>query len=278
MTCCELCNLNYGSVVNKQAFTTSSSNADPIIKQHAYHWIFSKESYAPPSLRRHNIEGWEYIPEYSSEDICVYVNGNYCIIAFRGTQTAFDVYNDIQLSQFGNQCDFAKVRPSIQFIEDLRVMHPNLIIQLAGHSLGGAVARCVGAAFNLKTVTFNAAAPPQSPKQNNVSEVAYHIVFDVISAWQYPCIRIDKGFRAKQTSALYKLIGKNLRNQAIKPMLEAHNIDCFSNNRYGFIISTDNEDELWRAWYTKLPLKFKMAFLAFVGVKDLPALPQSVLF
>lgn len=277
MTCCALCHEKYGSVVGGGGgYTTTSSEADPIIQQHVYHWIFAKESYAPPQSRRQNIEGWIYLSEYSSTDICVYRRDNNCIVAFRGTQTAQDIYNDIQLSQYGNQCEFSKVRPSVEFIQDLLVNDPDIVIQVTGHSLGGAVARCVSVALQLISVTFNSAAPPSSPKQNNGSETAYHIQFDIISAWQSPCVRIDKGFRPKKTSMLYRMLGNHMMKRSIRPMLDAHNIDNFSNARPGRFISTNEENTMWREWYTKVPLKFKVAFLVFLGTSYFPPLPGTL--
>lgn len=270
--CCPLCNEKYGSIVsNDMSYVTGSSDADPIIKQHAYHWIFSKESYA--TKRRMYIEGWEYLPEYSNSDVCVYQRNNYCIVAFRGTQTVSDIYNDVQLSKYGNQCDFQKVQPSITFIQDLLVTDPGLIIQVTGHSLGGAIARCVASALNLVSVTFNSAAPPSSPKQNRVSDTAYHIEFDIISAWQSNCVRIDKGYRPKKLGFIYRLIGTHFMKQSIRPMLDAHNIDNFSNSKPGQYSSTVQENDLWQSWYQGLSLKFKLVFLAFLGTTHLPTLP-----
>ena len=76
--------------------------------------------------------------------------------------------------------------PPFTFINDLMSDGDEII--LTGHSLGGAIARCVSSQLNLPSVTFNAAAPPSNPVFNSSLETSYHIVYDIVSAWQEPDI------------------------------------------------------------------------------------------
>ncbi len=279
-TCCEGCRSEdiahekFGEIVHQGPFTTNSGEADPLIGVHGIYWLFAKETYASKHLRRENIEGWRL--DVNNDDMIIYVKDELAIAAFRGSTSLNDIKNDVQLSKPNGGCSFEKVGPAIQVINSWLESN-SLLLQLTGHSLGGAVARCVGSALQLGVVTFNPAAPPSSPVSIGPNQVHYHIVFDIISAWT-PSIRIDKGFRPHSTKyskyLLYlPLVSVSVLYATIKPLIEAHQIDSFSNQRNGKIINSQEENLLWQNWFNHLPFGFKKAFLFFINTKELPVLP-----
>ncbi len=211
------------------------------------------------------------MPHVSHDDVVIYINNEKAIIAFRGTASVQDVLNDIQLSHKGNSCNFEKVSPSLKYVQMFLDNTPEeTLVQCTGHSLGGAVARCVGSGLKLGVVTFNSAAPPTSPVINGTNQVHYHIVFDVISAWQSPCIRIDKGFRPNEMKYLGPYISKFFHTTSLKRLEKAHELMNFSNEKLGTTVDGLLEDELWSIWLNKLPGLMRRIFLKFVGVDVLP--------
>ena len=250
----------------------SIENADPSISQHAIFWVICGECYA--SSRKTFIDGWLLIINLTTDDIVVYQKNNTFIIGFRGTVDFRDFINDIQLSLPGNVCDFNRVFPSYTFVNDL--MSDNDEIILTGHSLGGAIARCVSSQLNLPSVTFNAAAPPSNPVFNSSLETSYHIVYDIVSAWQEPdIIRIDKNYRPWKSKLPF--IGKTVTRlvntfivNSLKPMTLAHSLDNFSNEIPGYLITADDEDFIWQDWIEGLPRIYKEAFLNFLNINSLP--------
>ena len=233
-------------------FTTSTSQADSIISGHAIHWVLSKEVYS--SSPRENIEGWEYQYSASTSDMAIYTRDNLAIVSFRGTVTLSDFRDDVTLSLPGREDSISRIAPGIQAVS--QILSDGFLAQCTGHSLGGAIARKVSQALSLGSVTFNAAAPPSNPVTTAPGEVDYHIVFDVISAWTHPSIiRIDKGFRP----SIYPL-----------STVRAHNLDLFSNEKKGVIITNDQEDILWKKWFSKLPRLVRKTFLYFIQTKSLP--------
>lgn len=119
------------------------------------------------------------------------------ILAFRGTVASLDdIYNDAQIAA-NMQCSFDRVGSSIQLLKSIFKIYPSIkVFETTGHSLGGAIARCVAKSFNFPSVNFNPAAPPTAPVlTENPLATNYHIVFDVISAWMKNVERIDVGLR-----------------------------------------------------------------------------------
>jgi len=279
-TCCEGCkssdliNAN-GGIVSKGPYSATTSQADPLIQPNAIHWVLSKECYASKFNRRPNIEGWARI--INEEDYIIYANSKeFAICAFRGTSTIQDFKSNAQLSVPGSSCSFEKVGPAIKFLRQF-LESTNYRIQLTGHSLGGALARCVGAALNLGVVTFNPAAPPINPVSisSGSNQVHYHIVFDVISAW-IPSIRIDKQYRPHKSGISKYLVfipavQIHLFSRTIQPFLDAHAIDNFSNEKSGLVVSSEFENNLWQEWFKNLPFVFKKTFLYFINAKSLPS-------
>lgn len=263
---------SYGaSVVDFGPFTTTTQQADPLIRNHAIHWVLCKEAYA--RQRRYAIEGWVYQPQASSGDTAVYADGNHVIIAFRGTATLVDIHNDIQLSRPGQSCSFEKSKSMSVYVARLLETDPLTLIQLTGHSLGGAIARCVGGRLGLGVVTFNCAAPPSSPAMSYSNQIHYHIVFDIISAWQSSATRIDKRYSPRRFGLLTRFLQKLFYDMAIAPMLKAHEIDNFSNERTGMVIRASDEQRVWHNWFTRLPTVVQRLFLKFTKTEMLPAIP-----
>lgn len=250
----------FGSVVSR-SFNTTTANADPIIRMHAIHWVLSREAYA--TTRRQIIEGWKLV--FEKEDMCIYESDEFTIVAFRGTVSREDFKNDVQLAAAGSRT-FDKVKPSIEFV---RQYMDGRLIQVTGHSLGGALARHVGQALELGIITFNAAAPPSNPAHGGPNEVDYHIVFDIISAWTRPTtVRIDKGH--KPHAASWKATKAWFLGKSMQPMFDAHALINFSNERYGKVVGESHENSLWQEWYKKLPLFLKAIFLFFIQARGLP--------
>lgn len=255
--------------------TLSTSQADLIIKEHAIHWVFANEVYS--SVRASNIEGWSLL-ENDNIDTCAYEKDGLIIAAFRGTYDFNDVKIDVSISLPGGANE--KVHQAKIFMEDLMDEY-DCLVQVTGHSLGGDTARQIGRMYGLGIVTFNCAAPPSNPQVKGDNEVHYHIVFDLISAWQDGCVRIDKGYRPKEPSVairkavlmpgsyLAKVIANGL---AVKPLAEAHSILAFDNRRRGILINNKTEYTYWTKWFNKLPMTIRITFFAYTKNTRLPIL------
>lgn len=260
------------------------NDADPLIERHAIYWVLSSESYK--INRRQNIDGWEAV--MLNLDSIVYGKDNNLIVAFRGTDPSSktDLWNDLQIgttsslntsltklknfvtgaksSQVGGaSCAFDKTGPAVEMINFLKRENPGKMISLTGHSLGGAVARCAGDSSGLLSITFNAAAPPIKQTVTDENSVNYHIVLDIISAWQYPnTIRIDKGFRPPRPS-LFGPLGISAWIKIIwnakKVLLPAHALDVFKKYRPGTIMSAAQENHIIQQWWKSLPVLLRKA-------------------
>lgn len=270
--CCKdaLPNHPFGSVTSSGPYTTGTASADPLIRTHAMHWVLSQEVYS--IHRRESIEGFMYNPDASTDDMAIYSLDDHTIAAFRGTVNLTDVRNDFQLAMRGASCSFDKVKPAVEAIRAYMQQYPNQLVQTTGHSLGGAVARCVGQELGLGIITFNAAAPPSSPVRTRQNELDYHIAFDVISAWTEPTtIRIDKGYRpVKPPRFVPAVVRVWFFGKGVKPLLDAHKLENFSNERPGTKISNQDEDLLWHEWFNNLPRLVKATFLSWIQSRDLP--------
>lgn len=220
--------------------------ADPLIAPgHVIHWKISSATY--DQNRPEQIDGWLKVGE--TWDSAMYYNEKRCILGFKGTQMLFnDFYNDIQLTLNQKGCP-PKADPTAKMVQDFFNEGHGIPLQLTGHSLGGAVARCVGNLLNLNVVTFNAAAPPNGIVQTQPSprETNYHIFGDIISAWECPnTIRIDKGFNL--------INGPDAFNHSVKQFQNAHTLAAFSAaGKPGTIVSASTENDLFDRWYQSTP-------------------------
>lgn len=219
-------------------------DADPNIGKHAVHWVISAEMYAPE--RRKQIGDWSLVME--DEQICIYStfveDQEFAIIGFRGTVSEFDdILNDVALSTKSlGTCGFGRVGTGVNEVLKYLGSNQNVLVQLTGHSLGGAISRCVGAFLNLGVVTFNAAAPPTNPVKTRENEANYHIVFDLISAWQTPnCTRLEKGFAPM--SGILSLSPIIYWPTILATFAAAHTITAFSNEKSSIIVSSFEEDK-----------------------------------
>lgn len=237
-------------------------DADPIIKDHAMHWLTCIESYR--TIKRPLIGSWWLA--YQDVETCVY-KANPCnkvIVAFRGTKAAKDLYDDFLLS-YGMV--FPRADEAVDFITKLMTMNPGVVIELTGHSLGGAIAREAGKRLSLKVITFNAAAPPSRPVVSQLS-IDYHIVFDFISAWQSPgTVRIDKGYWPIQpfNGLMFPWWIRHL----FDGIIPSHQLQNFSNEKRGIRVSAAIEDDYMKKWFASLPFQGRrlvlVALLGFMG-------------
>lgn len=256
------------------------SEPDPILGENSIHWLVCRESYKSERSPIIGIDD-EWILGYQDEETCIYhqvdVEGtvlDYCIIGFRGTAATGDIYDDYKLSIKGNKGDFPRAQEGIQFTRQFMEQNPELIIQLTGHSLGGAIARITGQTLGLGIVTFNAAAPPTNPVETGPNEIDYHIVFDIISAWQQPnTIRIDKGYRP-MVKYQHSIIPKTWLKNVVSDLAPAHSLSNFSNEKPGKIIQAKSENYLIQLWFYMMPQPLRIlvmtVLLGFSGKFSLP--------
>jgi len=275
-----LANLPLGDSFGQGPNTHTTANADPILCENAIHWVFAKETYANDRRRLINdpTGNWVWVGE--TENSVMYQLDNRVILAYRGTRTFADAMLDLSLALPGaDNCVASVTAPEDEMLKNFMAKYPDKTIELTGHSLGGYKARCVGMTFNnLKVVTFNAAAPPSRPVvTTNPNEIDYHIVFDVISAWQTPnTVRIDKGFRGAPFEGIHRALPLLFVWKNIPPLLLAHSIDTFSNKKPILsMYSDENEMFLFDQWLNSLPWLVRKAWLAFIHVKKLPDLHQT---
>jgi pimeloyl-ACP methyl ester carboxylesterase len=194
------------------------------------------------------------------------------IIAFRGTDNTKDLYDDLKITL--NKI-FPRVEAALKYIGSLINTIETTQIHVTGHSLGGAIAREVGKQLGYPSITFNAAAPPTAPVISEPTETNYHIVYDIISAWQSPyTIRIDKGFRPiptwweKTTPILWT-------RASMRDILLSHSLVNFSNQRKGTIICGEVETQLLREWMISLPSTLRLYMKAtLLGLSNTTTLPE----
>lgn len=243
--------------------------ADPNIGKHAIHWVLCNESYK--KKKRPLIDGWELV--FEEEETCIYATSyedqEYAIISFRGTAVKKDFWDDYELaSSSKGTCTFPRAahgkQVTLAFLEE----YSGIKVQLTGHSLGGAIARCVGADIGLGVVTFNAAAPPTNPVITRENESNYHIVFDPISAWQTPnCVRLDKGIRGPST--IWDKLGTVFWNNTASKFTEAHTLLSFSNLKPSSIISPKKEDLIFAEWLHSLDFATVLILMGLLGLTGL---------
>lgn len=254
--------------------TRSSSDftvddADPIISKHAIHWIVCTESYK--TIKTPIQCKWELI--HSETETCAYKkkDEDRVIIGFRGTSDTKDLYDDMLIVQ---QKVYPRVLEAIELIKT-QPKFRNMRLEVTGHSLGGAIARDVGKSLRLPSITFNAAAPPSYPVTSD--GVDYHIIPDIISAWQSPnTIRIDKGFRPSQPLPIMLSAFASAR-ETFNEVIPSHSLKNFAKSPPGKIVTTEFENRIIQGWFMSLPLKSRNYLLvAMFGINGMfnTSLPQ----
>lgn len=246
------------------------NDADDFIRPHAIHWLVCNETYMSP---RRYVVGYTWRLLQQDEETCVYASNDGVIVGFRGTHAAKDLYDDFKLAM---DSVFPRALQGVNFVRSLLVsLGSDVSIELCGHSLGGAIAREVGGMLALPVVTFNAASPPTAPAVSTLKEVDYHIVFDIISAWQSPnTVRIDKGFRPIPTF-WERLTPFTWLRASFSDILESHKLSNFSNRKYGRVICGEDETALFRKWLRGLPSYLRsFVYVTVFGVSGVFGLPR----
>jgi hypothetical protein len=249
-------------------------DADLIIKKHAMHWLICIETYN--SVRKPIILGltstWRLV--YTDTESCAYeqIGFKRLIIGFRGTHAVKDLYDDLKITM--NKV-FPRAEEAQKLVAGLFTQYPNYLFELCGHSLGGAIARVTGEQMNLIVVTFNAASPPTAPVVSGPKEIDYHIVFDIISAWQSPnTVRIDKGLRPIP-KFWQKLSLLTWFHASFSDIVQSHKLDNFSNSKPGTLICGEEESSLLKSWVHSLPPNLRSyVYLTIFGISNNIGLPQ----
>lgn len=135
-----------------------------------------------------NLYGYSLVKR--SAHTAVYVADGHAIIGLRGTaigQSGMvrDIQDDIKIG-FGAGCDLAIVKEGRLIMDDL--IRQGYSITLAGHSLGGRAAICLGESLGvINVVALNAGAPVINPDYKTGSNPGtnYHIFGDFISTHVY---------------------------------------------------------------------------------------------
>jgi len=255
------------SVVDNSVNFNTEEDADPLLGVNAIHWLVCQQTY---NVNRAETLGRDrdWFIGYQDDEICVYHKLDdegyvlkYSIIGFRGTKVKKDVWDDIALSKTGSK-SFPRAEEGIAFVGKYLDENPELDIQLTGHSLGGAIARVVGQTLGLGIITFNAAAPPLNPVLTGPNEIDYHIVYDIVSAWQHPnTIRIDKGYRPVKIRSINPKIWLD---KTLDEAIKSHSLQNFSNQKKGNVINATEENQLFKVWFYSLPLAFKKIITVFL--------------
>lgn len=254
-------------VYNRRLYRVS--DADDFIVAHAVHWLVCIETYESP--RRSTLD-YSWGLHYGDAETCIYRRNREFIVAFRGTSSVKDLYDDALITLASS---YPRAVQAIDLVSSFLGQEPDGVFQLCGHSLGGEIARAVGKHFNLPVVTFNAASPPTAPAVAGNNEVAYHIVYDIISAWQSPnTIRIDKGYRPFPTRWWEGLTYYTWLSASFTDILESHKLKNFSNERPGRVICGEEETFLMNKWLSSLPSALRQfVYVTVFGVSGVSGLP-----
>lgn len=194
-----------------------------IAPEHGPFFVMSKSMYTTPQQL---IGPWSLLPEYTTPRNAVWKAGEMYALAAKGTSSAADVLDDVQLAlRIGTDAnlDVSLVTETKAVMDKLiKLMGSAARVTLTGHSLGGWAAVQTRVAYpGSRSIVFNGAAPPTNPVL--VPDVAYHIAGDIISAHAAGATRIDQGYTF--------------------PSLEAHELARFEEP--GQEMSVDEEQLLW---------------------------------
>jgi hypothetical protein len=138
--------------------------------------------------RPSQVMDYTYNEELSSSRIGVWLGCRSAYVIFRGTQALApggvnDIIDDFILAS-DNTCDLSISQQGLEVIQEV-FSRGYMDIRLAGHSLGGRAALCLGVQPGVtKVVALNAGAPVISPTSAGPGPqraTHYHIVGDVVS-------------------------------------------------------------------------------------------------
>lgn len=129
------------------------------------HLILSDAAYQKSDAEREAKKiGWQKMKRYSNGEINVYVKGNRCVVAYRGTQSGKDLKTDIKsVALNANRGDDRRFKEAQNGMKQLlKNVGGHYKIQVTGHSLGGTIAQYVGRLFCLGGTSFNPGSTPLS--------------------------------------------------------------------------------------------------------------------
>lgn len=171
---------------------------------------FAEEAYDPADQREKVIDGYDYKPNLSTDDVAVYEEINpdtkmnphlrKAIVSFRGTSKSRDIRPDIGIAgnRFKNTDRYKSDKAQLDKILGL---YGKDKVRLTGHSLGSTVATTLGQEYGIRTDGFNTGSTPLQMEQNlfknlsckvfpsqqscqNAKKITHHIVpYDPISIW-----------------------------------------------------------------------------------------------
>jgi len=128
-------------------------------------------------------EGWVLQPE-GTTSVRVWFKGDEAIVGIMGTSAKTGLSNILDDAALAgivdDSCDLSVVNQATALIETLGDRR----VTVAGHSLGGAAAFCIGHKFNVRVVAFNGGAPPTGGGLKGAGYDRfrfYHVVGDIIS-------------------------------------------------------------------------------------------------
>ncbi len=162
----------------------------------------AQEAYDPVNQRDQEIDGYDYKPELSTEDVAVYEDPETkkAIVGFRGTSKGKDLRPDvgIALNRFKST---NRYKSDKEELDKLIERYGKDNIRLTGHSLGARSASALGRKYGIKTDAFNTGSTPlqmagdlidnigcklmpMTQDCRNASKVVHHVIAgDPISAW-----------------------------------------------------------------------------------------------
>lgn len=257
--------LRMGQPAQMPLLEYTPDQAHPIIKGngHAIHAVISKEMYKHPSIRRTRIGQWKLVVyvAFNTERFCFYHMGEYVIMGCRGTSDLADVVQDWKLVYEMGGCRFDRTDEAMNMLGAFSTYFRPKRIQFTGHSLGGAVARCLSARTGHQAIVFNPAAPPTTQTTQPFGNVAYHIVMDVVSAWisSGTVYRLDAGIRIKEPSRVSWLVQNLLSfiypyaslafvGNELYQTIPAHAMSQFFLTG-ATLVDAHYENELWQNWW-----------------------------
>lgn len=172
----------------------------------------SKQSYVEPTLRENVLDGYKYLPNYSSEDRTVYKKDDDIKIGYRGSTTTQDWLSNINYLSLGRErIDPQYISDDLEF-QKLKAENPNANISVTGHSRGGSRADTISRKYKVPTTGFNPASTPMDIfKPVNPLKSTYRTALDPVSLF------------GKNLPGVQTVVGKS------KGLAQAHALTEFDN-------------------------------------------------